>query len=163
MGAAPNTKETDVAAGALTIFGANKAALNIDNLLGATLKLALVKNTYTPSSGTSGHSVWADVSGQEVAAGNGYLAGGVVLASASKTAVGSGFKLSTSNAAWDAAGGNIPAWRYGVIYVAGSLWGKASPLVGYFVGDTTPTDYPATPDGSPLVIATPLSGWFTVA
>ena len=61
-----------------------------------------------------------------------------------------------------ASGGSIPAWRYGVMYVSGSLWGKTSPVIGYFLGDSTPADVPATTDGNPLTIQVNANGWFGV-
>lgn len=151
-----------MAAGNITIFSANKAAINIDDLLGATVKMALVGSAYTPDSGTSGHDTWSDISANEIANGNGYATGGVTLASLAKAAVTGGFKFSSGNAVWNASGGNIPAWRYGVLYVVGTLWGLTNPVIGYFVGDNTPADVPATTDGNPLTINCPANGWFTV-
>lgn len=151
-----------MAAGTITLYEANLAALNIDDLLGATVKLALLGSGYTPSDGTSGHDEWADVSANEIANGNGYTTGGATLASLAKAAVTGGWKLSSGNPSWTASGGNIPAWRYGVLYVSGSLWGKTNPVIGYFVGDNTPADVPATTDGNPLTINCPANGWLTV-
>lgn len=150
-----------MAAGNIIIYGANKAAINIDDLLGATVKLALVGSAYTPDAGTSGHDTWADVSANEIAAGAGYTAGGATLASLAKSAVTGGFKLSSGNAAWLASGGSIPAWRYGVLYVVGTLWGMTNPLIGHFVGDSAPADVPATGDGNPLTVNCPAAGWFS--
>ena len=76
------------------------------------------------------------------------------------TAISGGYKFSSASPSWSASGGNIPAWRYGVLRVDGALWGKTSPLIGYFVGDSAPADVPATSDGSPLTITCPASGWF---
>lgn len=151
-----------MAAGAITLYEANLAALNIDDLLGATVKLALVGSAYTPSDGTAGHDEWADVSANEIANGNGYTTGGATLASLAKAAITGGWKFSSGNPSWTASGGNIPAWRYGVLYVSGSLWGKTNPVIGYFVGDSTPADVPATTDGNPLTINCPANGWLTV-
>lgn len=153
------TEETDMAAGNTTIYSANKDSINIDALLGVTIKLALVSSSYVPDTSNGGHDTWDDVSAHEITAGNGYTAGGVALASLAKTAVTNGWKLSSSNAVWTAAGGNIPAWRYGVLYVEGTLWGLTNPLLGYFLGDTTPANVPTTSDGYPLTVNCPTSGW----
>jgi len=151
-----------MAVGIVTLYGANKAAINIEDLLGVTVKLALLTNGYTPNVGTGGHGIWSEVSAHEIGSGNGYSAGGVSLASLSKSAISGGYKFTSANAVWNATGGNIPAWRYGLLYVVGSLWGKTNPLIGHFLGDTTPADVPATPDGIPLPINCPGNGWFSV-
>lgn len=148
-----------MAAGTVTLFGANLDDLRMRDLEGATLKMLLTTSAYTPDIGTSGHSVLADVT-NEVAAGNGYLAGGVTLATVAIAAVTGGWKISSDAAVWNADGGPLPAWRNAVIYVDGALWGKTSPLVGTFLGDDTPADIPATPDGNPLTINCPSDGWF---
>lgn len=78
-----------------------------------TIKCALLKSTYTVD--LANHKNWADISAQEVAAGNGYTAGGNALANASLT-------LSTGTLAWDtdnttftANGGTLTA-RYAAVY-----------------------------------------------
>lgn len=59
-------------------------------------------------------------------------------------------KLTAAASVWTASGGSIPAWRYGVIRAVGTLNGKVDPIVGYFLGDTTPADVPATTTGNTL-------------
>jgi hypothetical protein len=48
-----------------------------------------------------------------------------------------------------------------VIYVSGALWGITSPLLCYFIGDSTPADVPLTASGNILQINCPANGWFT--
>ncbi len=151
-----------MASGLLTLFSKNKDRLSINDLVGATLKLALVTSAYTPSAGETGHSLWSEVSANEIAAGNGYTAGGITLSSVAKTAITNGWKLSSANPVWTASGGNIPAHRYYVLYVSGTLWGLTNPLVGYFVGDTTPADIPATTAPNTLTVTVPAGGWFDI-
>lgn len=151
-----------MAAGIVTLYGANKDAINIDDLLSASIKLALVANSYTPNVATGGDDTWSDVSAFEIANGNGYLTGGQALAAVAKAAIAGGWKLSSDDVTWNATPGNIPAWRYGVFYVDGTLWGLTNPVVGYFLGDTTPADIPATLAGNPLTIECPADGWFDV-
>lgn len=150
-----------MAAGTFTLFSANKDDLRINDLTGATIKMLLVTSTYSPSAGESGHAVLADIT-NELASANGYTTGGATLSSPTATAITNGWKFSTGNASWTASGGNIPAWRYAILYVSGSLWGKTSPLVGYFVGDTTPADIPATSSGNSLTLTCPAGGWFDI-
>lgn len=151
-----------MAAGTFTLFSANKDDINLNALVGATVKLALVTSAYTPDASVTGHTTWANISTHEIAAGNGYTAGGVTLASVAKTAITGGFKLASNNAVWTATSGSIPAWRYAVMYVSGTLWGLTNPLVGYVLADTTPADIPATTSGNLLTVVCPVDGWFDV-
>jgi hypothetical protein len=151
-----------MAAGIVTIYEANLDDLRLQDLLTASVKLMLVTSAYAPSTGTSGHSVKADVT-NEIAAGAGYTAGGVALSGKLVTATTGGWAFESDDPTWTASGGNIPAWRRGVLYADGSLWGKTSPLIGTFLGDTTPADVPATSDGNPLTVTCPTPGWFKIA
>lgn len=124
----------------------DKAKLNFFgavNLLNPanTFKLALVASTWTPNAATN--EVFADVTG-ELPTGGGYTAGGITLANDSTTQTGGVVKFTADTAQWTASGAGIPAWRYGVVYASGTLGGKVNPLVGYFLGDSTNVDVPAT-------------------
>lgn len=150
-----------MAAGTFTLYSKNKDDLRINDLTGATVKLALVSSSYTPNTDSStGHSLWSDASGNEIANGNGYTTGGVSLSSLAATAISGGFKFSSANPSWTASGGNIPAHRYYVMYVSGTLWGMTNPLLGYFLGDNTPADIAATTSGNTLTVTCPSGGWF---
>jgi len=149
-----------MASGAFTLYRANLDDLRMQDLPGATVKIALVTSTYTPDASNTGDSLWADVSAQEIAGGNGYTMGGQALVFDAVAAVTNGFNYDSADPAWTASGGAIPAWRYAVMYVEGTLWGKINPLIGYFLGDNTPADVPATSDGLPLDIAVNAAGWF---
>jgi hypothetical protein len=151
-----------VAAGTFTLFKANIDDLRMQDLIGGTVKFALVSSSYTPNTGTTGHDEWADVSANEIAAGNGYTAGGATLTSDGATPLTNGHGYISADVEWTASGGSIPQWRYAVLYVSGSVWGKTNPLVGYILGDTTPTDVPATADGQTLTLTCPTNGWFTM-
>lgn len=149
-----------MASGSVTLFSKNKDDIRINDLLGATVKVALVSSAWTPDVSVTGNSLWADVSANEIAGGNGYTTGGASLASMVATAITGGYKFSSASPSWTASGGSIPAFRYAVFYVSGTLWGMTNPLVGYFLGDTTPADTPATTSGNSLTINTPAGGWF---
>jgi len=149
-----------MAVGTVTLYSANKDDLNINALVGATVKVALVSSAYTPDTTVAGHSLWSSVSANEIANGNGYTTGGATLTSTVATSITGGFKFSSASPSWTASGGNIPAWRYAVFYVSGTLWGLTNPVIGYFVGDTTPADIPATTSGNTLTLNTPSGGWF---
>lgn len=149
-----------MAAGAVTLYSINKDDLNINDLVGATVNLALVTSSYTPDVTVTGHNEWADVSANEITTAGGYTTGGQALTSKVATAITGGFKFSSASPTWTASGGSIDAWRYGVIYVVGSLWGLTNPVIGYFVGDSTPANIPATTVGNTLTVTVPSDGWF---
>lgn len=149
-----------MAAGNVTLFSKNKNHINSSDISGATIKLALISSAWTPDATVTGNSVFADMSANEIAATGGYTSGGVTLTSPLSTAITGGYKFSSGNLALTAAGGTIPAWRYGVLYVSGSLWGLTNPVLGYFLGDTTPADIPATTSGNNLAVNCPANGWY---
>jgi hypothetical protein len=149
-----------MASGAVILYASNKDDLNINDIVGATVKLAFVSSAYTPDATVTGHDEWADVSANEIAATGGLSAGGLTVGTKVATAITGGFKFASANPSITATGAAIGAWRYGVLYVSGSLWGKTNPLIGYFVGDSTPADVPATADGATLTVACPSGGWF---
>lgn len=148
------------APGTVILFSKNKDDFRINDMTGATLKMALVTSAWTPDATVTGNSLWADMSANEIAAGNGYTAGGATLASVVATAITGGYKLSSANPGWTASGGSIPAWRYAVLYVSGTLWGMVNPVIGYFIGDSAPADVPATSSGNSLTLSCPAGGWF---
>lgn len=150
-----------MAAQAFTLYAKNKDDIRINDLASANLRMALVTSSYTPNVTFTGHSLWSDVSANEIANGNGYTTGGASLTgTVAATAGNDGAKLSSGNAAWTATGGNIPAFRYAVLYYLGSLWGMTNPLIGYILCDNTPADIPATTTGNTLTITCPATGWF---
>jgi len=149
-------------AGTFTLYSANKDDVNVADLLGLTLKIGLVSSAYTPNNATGGHSLWSSVSSNEIANGNGYTTGGATLGTLASTAITGGWKFTTANPSWTASGGNIPAWRYAVMYVSGTVWGMTNPVIGYFIGDDTPADIPATTAGNTLTLVCPSDGWFDV-
>lgn len=138
--------------GTFTLF--DKAKLNIANgtdLLNPTnsYKWTLHTSAYTPNGAT--HEVYADLT-NELATGNGYTSGGLAMANDALTLASGTVTFTGDPATWTATGGSIPAWRYAVLRVVGTVNGKVDPLVGYFVGDTTPADVAATTAGNTLKI-----------
>jgi hypothetical protein len=147
---------------AFQFYGNNLDLLKITDLTAATIKLALLASTYTPNTTNTGHTVYTDLT-NELATANGYTLGGATLATPSIPAFSTtGFDLFTGNASWTSSGAGLSAWRYGVVYVSGALWGITSPLLGYFTGDSTPADIPLTAVGNILQINCPANGWFTL-
>jgi hypothetical protein len=152
-----------MSAGAFVFF--DKAILNMFSATGLidpanVFKMTLHTSSWVPA--VAADEVYADVD-NELASGNGYTAGGVVLAGVALTQVAGVTKFTFSAPQWSASSGPIPAWRYGVVRASGTLNGKVGPVVGYFVGDTTSggTDVPATPDGYTLIVTPHANGMLT--
>lgn len=99
-----------------------------------TLKLALVTNSYTPS---TEHSVWVDASTYEVAAGAGYTTGGVALASVTLNRTAGVVTLDAANPSWTAL---TKTFRYGVLYANVTRNAIVDPLILYMLFDATPAD-----------------------
>jgi len=148
----------------------DKAVLNIALGLLApanTFKLSYHTSAWAPNPATL--EVFADVS-NEIAAGGGYAAGGITLANDALTISGSTVKFTGDAAELTAAGGSIPAWRYGVVRAVGTIAGKVDPIVGYFIGDIganpqapAPADVPATTVGNKLSFTPNAAGICTIA
>lgn len=88
----------------------NRLARGVHDLSGNELKI-LLSNT-APTAATD--TVIADIT--EIAAGNGYTAGGFVLANRTFTAVGGLVTVDFDDIQIDAAGGDIGPFRYPILY-----------------------------------------------
>jgi len=83
-----------------------------------TIKVALIKNTYTPD---VDHTAYSDVSGDELANSNGYTTGGeTVTGAVSDDDSNDLAKFDISDPTWTASGGTLggAAARYGAVYNA---------------------------------------------
>lgn len=147
-----------MAAGSVIQYAANFDDIRIADLVGAVVKLSLHTSGYVPSAGPAGHALASQLTNE--ISGGGYPVGGMTLDTPTKTALANGFKFSSGNAEQVATGENIPAWRYGVLRVEGTVAGKLNPVIGYFLGDNAPADVPETTVGNPLTVACPANGWF---
>ncbi len=147
-----------MAAGNFTV--PDKAQLNMvsaTNLLAqATYKITLHTSTWTPNDSTN--EVYADAT-NELATGFGYTNGGGTLTSVSLTQTAGVVKFTSAAFVWTASGGSIPAWRTALVRAVGTFNGKVDPIVGYFLGDSTPADVPATTTGNTLTITPNASGF----
>jgi hypothetical protein len=144
-----------MAAGQFTLFDSfipnvGEGLIDLDN---DTFKLAILGSGYAPS---AGHNVLADVSGNEIAAGNGYTAGGATLPSVSWTYVGNRATFDSGDAVFTAAGGALTG-HYAVIY-DDTAAGK--PLVGYYLLDEGDLDVSVNDGGSITCGPNGASGWF---
>jgi hypothetical protein len=128
-------------------------------LLSATatnFRLALVSSAWTPVNSTD--EVWSAASANEIANGNGYTTGGGTLTSVALTQTSGVVKFTSAAYVWTASGTGIPAWRRGVVYYLGTLNGKVNPIVGHFLGDSTPADIALTSSGNTLTVTPNASG-----
>jgi hypothetical protein len=147
----------------------NKAKLNLfnaTNLLGANaanFKLALVTSAWVPDNSDTGNEVFADFSANLLPTGGGYVTGGIALTNVTLSMSGGVIKFTCDPAQWIASGSGIPAWRRGVIYYAGTLNGKVSPIVGHFLGDSTPADIPVTTAPNTLTVTPNAAGLLTAS
>lgn len=87
------------------------------------LKIALLKNTYTPSQST--HSSMSDLAIYEIS-GNGYTAGGKTLTNVTVAFDGPSVKIDAADVIWT---NSTLTARYAVIYISDLTLGN--PLVGY--------------------------------
>jgi hypothetical protein len=96
----------------VTIFDAfpEAAAEGIHNLASNTLKVALTNTAPSQSANT----VLTDIT--QIAAGFGYLAGGVTATVTSSSQTAGVYTLILSAITWTASGGDIAANRYAVLY-----------------------------------------------
>jgi phage-related tail protein len=105
------------------IFVENLAE-KVHNLASDTLKVALTNTAPNAAS----HTVLANIS--EIAAGNGYTAGGNQTAQSSSSQTGGVYTLVSGDpSTWTAAGGSIGPFRYAVLYNATAAGG---PLIGWW-------------------------------
>ena len=154
-----------MAAGTFTFYDQTARTIMGGDLDSATIKLALVTSSYTPNQDTD--KLWGDAgisSNQISSTSTGYTADGFTLTATalSSNEVTKGYKFSSDNAVWTAGASNLPVWRYAVMYVSATWNGQVNPLIGYFLGDSTPADVPVTTSGNQLTIQCPAAGWFDV-
>ena len=131
---------------------------NLTNILGANaanFRLVLLTNLFAPDDATD--ELYADLT-NELATANGYTAGGEALTTVTLTQTAGVVKFTSDPIVWTAAGGSIPAWRYGYLYYLGTLNAKVNPLIGHFLGDNTPADIPATTNGNTLTVTPNAAG-----
>lgn len=99
--------------------------LGVHNLNTDTLKIALTNTLPVPGT----HAVRADIT--EIAAGNGYVSGGNVVASNAYSQSGGTGSLTGTDVVFTASGGNINQFRYAVLY-NDTPTGPVDPLIGYW-------------------------------
>lgn len=104
------------------------------DLDGVTLKLALVDSGYTFD---ATDQVWADMSGDEVASGDGYTTGGETVANPSLSRSGTTTTLDGDDVTWTAL---TKTFRRGILYVSGTVGALTNPVLAAVLYDDTPGD-----------------------
>lgn len=145
-----------MAAGAFTMTDhAAKIFLGGGDWTTTAVKVKLFTNTSDNISAST--TTLAGITNVE-ASGGAYAA--ATVGSPVLTSITNGYKASSSNVAWTASGGSISAWRKAVFYFNATVEGVVDPVIGYFLGDSTPADVPATTDTNTLTLTCPSGGWF---
>lgn len=127
----------------------------------AFFAVILVTSSYTPD---LSHDTYSDVSGDEVANGNGYSTGGVTPSNTSWTETGGVATFDSDDPTWTANGGPITA-RYAVLVhvAAGSGAPQAGDkLIAYSLLDNSPADVIAN-DQADLIIVIDEDGYFDLS
>jgi hypothetical protein len=91
-----------------------------------TIKVALVTNAYTPN--VAADDFWNDVSGSELASGNGYTTGGNALASKTTAVTGGNADYDCADPSWTFTA--TKTFRYAVFYKDTGT-ASTSPLMSY--------------------------------
>lgn len=114
-------------------FGKYNANGTID-LDSTDVYLALVTSDYTKN---LAHTIWADISANEVANGTGYTTGGAQLASNDVTYVTTTTKFDAADVTWASL---TKTFRFAVKYINATVNGIVKPLIGIILFDSTPAD-----------------------
>lgn len=130
----------------------NRLARGVHDLATDELKIALSNTAPTAATDT----VFADIT--EITAGNGYTAGGFVLANRSFTSVAGLVTVDGDDIQIDASGGNIGGFRYPILY-NNTPTSPADPLICFYdIGEEV-----TILDGASYQLRLNASGLLTVA
>lgn len=114
--------------------GATKMILGGIDLDTTTLKLALVTSSYTLD---LTDAAWSDISGSEVATGDGYTTGGETLGTPTLTTSGAVCTFDAEDVTWTSL---TKTFRAGVVYASGTFETILNPVLFYILFDDTPAD-----------------------
>lgn len=127
----------------------------------AYFSVVLLTSSYTPD---AAHDTYSDISGSEVANGNGYTTGGDICSSTTWNESSGTVTFDAADPSWDASGGSITARYAALVHIAaGSGVPQAGDkLIAYSLLDNTPADVSAD-DGGSLTLTLTSSGFFQAA
>lgn len=146
------TASTTIYSCAAQFFGDGTVDFNSDQIMAA-----LVSSNYTFNQ--TSHTQFSDASPFEIAAVNGYSAGGTTCVG-TVTRTGATTVFGLTDAVWIASGGNISNFRGVVFYMNGTRNSVTNPLIAYGLADITPADIPATLNGATLRVRINTNGLF---
>ena len=126
------------------------------NLLSPAISMALVSKDYTPNLDL--HTVWADVSVNEVAAGDGYTTGGQPFANLSLARTGPLTTWDADDLTWAAL---TKTFKYGVIYLNATVNSVVQPLIAVVDFDDSSTLAEVTSGGIDFLFLIGVDGLFT--
>ena len=110
----------------------------LSDLDAATWKLALVASAYTQD---LTDTAWADISASEVATGAGYTTGGETLTTVSSSTTAGVWSLAADDVPWTAL---TKDFRWGVLYISGTVNSITNPVVALILFDDSPADVSLT-------------------
>lgn len=119
------------------------------------LYVALVLSTYTYN---AAHTVWADVSANEAATGDGYTTGGANLTTNTLTYSGATATFDADDVAWAAL---TKTFRFAVLYVNATVNSIVKPVICCILLDSTPANIVVS--GATYTLSWNASGIFTFA
>jgi hypothetical protein len=107
------------------------------DLEAVTLQLALATSSYTPNRDT--HDFRDDFTANELANGNGYTTGGVVLTTivTSYDSASDEVRLDFDDVSWTFTAGKT--WLYGILFINTAGADSTDPLIGLLTWDTSQT------------------------
>jgi hypothetical protein len=127
----------------------------------AFFSVVLLTSSYTPA---LTHSTYADISGAQVANGNGYTTGGDILVSSTWTESSGTVTFDSADPSWTASGGSIVARYAALVHIAAGSGVPQSTdkLICYTLLDNAPANVTAV-DGAGLTIQLAAGGYFQVS
>ena len=115
---------------------------------------ALVTSSYTKD---LTDTIWADISANEVATGDGYTTGGAQLASNDVTYTTVTGKFDAADVSWAAL---TKTFRFGVLYINATVNSIVKPLIAIITFDSTPADI--TISGATFTVQWSANGIFQI-
>ena len=127
----------------------------------AYFSVVLLTSSYTPA---LTHSTYSDISGTEVANGNGYTLGGDVCSNVTWSESSGTVTFDSDDPTWTASGGSIVARYAALVHIAaGSGVPQAGDkLIAYSLLDNAPADVTAV-SGADFTIQISANGYFQVS
>lgn len=122
-----------------------------------TLRVVLIGSGYTPA---RTHTLWSDISANEVSASNGYAAGGYTLTQ-TYTRSGSTSTLDADDPTWAITTATVSAWTAVLMHKAGATLTANDLPLAYCILDIASAPHTVSP-GNSLTLQLNVAGIFTI-